>query len=578
MVRWRSRSLRSACRRPSRQYPFGPPRAPRFPPAPRGGGSQDSLDRGLVFLILGKVHTFVLWTQNSAHLYCGEGGVNSSCSEFKGRMIAHCKFFSQISLFLSQINYLEPMSSSHVDLTGDDNNTDTVVDLTGADSSSSNKDLQLTKYCFTWNAPDKNNSRAYLDAAWDEMVEACEAAKSPFEYVVAGFELGGKNQRWHLQGWCKLRRKQRLTTLANLVGGKRIHWKEPDTDHDEKAWKYCVKDGDYKEWGVRPAFVAANPGHRRNDQYREIVDLARQKKYKQIAADHPDEFLRHLKSIVATSHLLNNDLMEDLKELDPATFRVNYWEENARVEGKDPLNPPRKISDIEIDGGFYWIFGGSGSGKSRGAREQINLMRNASLVKYDKVWRCYWKMYSEKWWEGYEGEEIVLIDDIAPDAWKQLTLWKVWLDAYPFRAEVKGSSVCLRPKVVIFTSNYHPDQCFACCGESDLVALRNRLKLIYVRSEHDPRYVRHESRLGCTRDAPITQPGTVITFNRISVPETSSLFTPLKLDRSETVCPGAPKREDRDGVAALLNFKASQKHDEEEEEDEDEELPLSPEN
>lgn len=108
-----------------------------------------------------------------------------------------------------------------------------------------------------------------------------------------------------------------------------------------------------------------------------------------------------------------------------------------------------------------WLWGDAGTGKTRSA------------------WERYPGLYVKnrnKWWDGYNGEEVVLIDDWDPNCSQLAGYLKVWSDRYPFRAEVKGSSMMIRPKKIIITSNYSPADCFSI---QDLEAIRRRFKVTH---------------------------------------------------------------------------------------------------
>jgi len=198
----------------------------------------------------------------------------------------------------------------------------------------------------------------------------------------------------------------------------RAHWEM--TKALAQSITYCKKDGNVYESGVPPMSKsdAAKKG------IAERWDLAKQGRFEEL----PPENLKTYQYIHRMS---------------------------MPVQDRDTL-------DNE------WRWGESGCGKSRGVRSDYG----SSLYVKDTT----------KWWDGYDGEETVLVDDWDPKTSEYLSRYlKIWSDHYAFKAETKGGSMVIRPKRFVVTSQYPIDICFP--ESQDYAAINRRFKTIFVNKE-----------------------------------------------------------------------------------------------
>lgn len=134
---------------------------------------------------------------------------------------------------------------------------------------------------------------------------------------------------------------------------------------------------------------------------------------------------------------------------------IRYYATIKRIRIERPVELQTLQGELENQ----WFFGRPGTGKSRRAREE----NPGAYIKP-----------INKWWDLYDMEDVVIIDEWEPDN-RLGFLLKLWADRYPFVGECKFGSRMMRPRKIIVTSNYTIEQCFNCV---DAEAVKRRFNVV----------------------------------------------------------------------------------------------------
>lgn len=85
----------------------------------------------------------------------------------------------------------------------------------------------------------------------------------------------------------------------------------------------------------------------------------------------------------------------------------------------------------------------------------------------------------------------ILLSNFEPHHFSRLSYFlKIWIRRYPFLAEVKCSSMQIRPKKIIVISNFKVEQIFA---DFVFVAINSRFDNIYMDDNDSPNVYKCDS-------------------------------------------------------------------------------------
>ena len=218
----------------------------------------------------------------------------------------------------------------------------------------------------------------------------------------------------HLQGWVCYINARQFSAVVKKLPGAHVEIMKSKLEVNRK---YCAKDGDYIEWGDIP-MTQEEKGKEEKERWIRNLDLAKAGKVEEIDADIQMRYYGTIKKIAA-----------------------------------DHAPKPKPVDELDN----RWYYGASGTGKSK-------LARTDNPGAYIKL--------NNKWWDGYDGEDVVIIDDFDKYDIALSGHLKRWSDHYPFPAEFKGGVKVIRPKRIIVTSNYSPEEIWE--DEATLGPIRRR--------------------------------------------------------------------------------------------------------
>lgn len=241
-------------------------------------------------------------------------------------------------------------------------------------------------------------------------------AESGCKYIIIGLEICPNTGRPHHQGFIKFDKVIRMERLMRLIPGAHV---EKAMRSDKINIEYCKKDGEFGEWGE-----PGNNQGRRND-------------------------IEEVKVAVNSGHS-----MKRIAEHCNSYQALRYAETLMKYKEKKRNWVPE----------VYWYYGESGVGKTRTAVEEAG----------DEYWMSGRNL---KWWEGYDGEENIIIDDFRGDFCTFHELLRI-LDRYEYRIEVKGSSRQLLAKKIWITTTKRPEGIYINISDEDIKQLLRRITVI----------------------------------------------------------------------------------------------------
>jgi len=246
---------------------------------------------------------------------------------------------------------------------------------------------------------------------------------SDVRWMIIGKETAPGSGTPHLQGAVCLTKQMTFRSLKNIRGFRRAHLAQM-RGTPQHSRNYCSKqDPNPYERGSLP-----EPG-KRNDLE------------------------------TAAEHLTSGMTMKQLARTMPATV-AHYC--NGLTKLRALLLDGRKDKPLVM-----WIWGETGTGKTRAAFELGNL--------YKSVWMSNDTL---KWMDGYDGQRVAILDDFRPDDCPFNLLLKL-LDRFPLLVQYKGGYVDWIPQIIIITSPMPPSYMYQSKPHDDIAQLLRRIDFIF---------------------------------------------------------------------------------------------------
>lgn len=286
-----------------------------------------------------------------------------------------------------------------------------------AGSGSSNK--KYYDYCFTYNnytEEVENGLRTFAD--------------TECTYLTYQREIAPETGTHHLQGFFRFKSRRSFLAIKRVLStlgcpGISLRVRRGTVD---QAIDYCHKEEsrnpdnpEIVEYGRRP------PGSGARSDLRAVVSRIEQgASLRELVIEAPEAFIRYSRGLERVRFILQR--------------------------------PRRHKTEI------YWYYGSTGTGKSRLASDEAG----------DEA---YWKPGASRWWDGYENQPNVIIDDYRCDMCPFHVLLKLF-DRYPCIVETKGGSVHFNSRKIWVTAPSRPEVMWSGRCDEDIQQLLRRIEVV----------------------------------------------------------------------------------------------------
>lgn len=234
------------------------------------------------------------------------------------------------------------------------------------------------------------------------------------KYLVYGRETCPTTGTPHLQGYIEFVNRKSLAMVKTLI--PRAHLL-PAKGTAEENRTYCSKEdplfheqGEFTSQGKRTDLVQLLADIKQGNDHRTLID------------DHPEAFFKY----------------------------------HVAIDKAMTLFAPKRNWVMHVE----WIYGPTGTGKSHYANEAAG----------EDVYR----KPPGKWWDGYTGQNTVILDEYRPDWWTFYYLLLL-LDKYPLTVEIKGGTRSFSSRVILITAPIRWDKMYQKQDDEKLNQLGRRI-------------------------------------------------------------------------------------------------------
>ncbi|AXH76632.1 MAG: helicase [Circoviridae sp.] len=245
-------------------------------------------------------------------------------------------------------------------------------------------------------------------------------------YTVFQWEICPETKKEHVQGYSEFKHGVRWTTFQNRIGPAHCE-KRRGTSFE--AAEYCKKTDSRHPQSTPVEYGTASGGQGTRTDLASAADgIMRGCSLRQVAIEDPVCFVRHHRGLTALQTTLR--LMK------------RTWKPEVVI-----------------------LWGPPGTGKTRSVYDTHG---------FDNVYEVPTpRSGSEVWFDGYQGEEVILVDDFY--GWLRWSFLLKFIDRYPQDLPVKGGFTPNLARKIYFTSNQDPMQWYSYSERMQWDALARRV-------------------------------------------------------------------------------------------------------